>query len=62
MLNLFEQRVGQQLVQQQILWQRRRSWASSATDDDVMQVLHNGQSGEVLFPGGNSSAKTSTQL
>ena len=49
-MNLFEQQVGQQLVQQQVLLRRRRSWASTATDDDVSQFLQNGPDGEVLFP------------
>jgi peptidyl-prolyl cis-trans isomerase D len=51
-LGLFEQRVGQQLVQQQVLLAEADKLGIHATDQDVIQYLHNGQAGEVLFPGG----------
>jgi peptidyl-prolyl cis-trans isomerase D len=51
-LNLIEQRVGQQLVQQQILLAEAEKLGIRATDDDVRQYLHTGQAGQVLFPDG----------
>ncbi|MGO9339692.1 MAG: peptidylprolyl isomerase [Terracidiphilus sp.] len=51
-LGLFEQRVGQQLIQQQILLNEAEKLGIRATEDDVRQFLHTGQAGEVLFPGG----------
>jgi peptidyl-prolyl cis-trans isomerase D len=50
--NLIEQRVGQQLVQQQILIAEAAKLGIHATNDDVIQYLHTGQAGEVLFPNG----------
>jgi peptidyl-prolyl cis-trans isomerase D len=51
-LGLFEQRVGQQLIQQQILLDEARRLGIRATTDDVRQYLQTGQAGQVLFPGG----------
>jgi peptidyl-prolyl cis-trans isomerase D len=51
-LGLFEQRVGQQLVQQQILLVEAQKLGIRATTDDVRKYLQTGQAGEVLFPGG----------
>jgi len=52
-LNMFEQRVGQQLVQQQVLLAEAEKLGVDATKDDVRQYLHTGSAGQVLFPGGN---------
>jgi len=51
-LNIFEQRVGQQLVQQQIMLAEADKLGIHATDDDVRQYLRTGQAGQVLFPNG----------
>ncbi len=52
MLQFFEQQVGQQLVQEQILLSEAQTLGVTATDDDVASFLHMGQFGEVLFPNG----------
>ena len=52
MLTFFEQRVGQQLVQQQILLAEAEKLGIRATDDDVRQYLHTGPTGEAIFPNG----------
>ena len=51
-LNFFEQQVGQQLVQQQVLLQEAAKLGIRATDDDVRAYLHTGPTGDVLFPNG----------
>ncbi|HEY2467108.1 MAG TPA: peptidylprolyl isomerase [Terracidiphilus sp.] len=51
-VNLFEQQVGQQLVQQKILLAEAAKLGISANDDDVRQFLHQGQAGQVLYPNG----------
>ena len=51
-VNLFEQQVGQQLVQQQVLLDEAHKLGLHATDQDVRQYLHTGPTGEVLFPDG----------
>src|ERR1700739_2145598 len=51
-VNLFEQQVGQQMVQQQILLAEAEKLGISANNDDVAQFLHQGQAGQVLFPNG----------
>jgi peptidyl-prolyl cis-trans isomerase D len=51
-VNLFEQQVGQQMVQQQILLAEAGALGISANNDDVAQFLHQGQAGQVLFPNG----------
>ncbi len=52
LVQLFEQQVGQQLVQQQVLLQEAHKLGIHATDDDVRQFLHTGPTGEVLYPDG----------
>jgi peptidyl-prolyl cis-trans isomerase D len=51
-LNLFEQRVGQQLIQQQVMLVEAEKLGIHANDNDVIQYLHTGQAGQVLFPNG----------
>jgi peptidyl-prolyl cis-trans isomerase D len=51
-LNLLQQRVGQQLIQQQILLMEAEKLGIHATDDDVVQYLHKGSAGQVIFPNG----------
>ena len=51
-LGLFEQRVGEQLIQQQILLDEADKLGISATDNDVRQYLQTGQAGQVLYPSG----------
>ena len=51
-LGLFEQRVGQQLIQQAILLDEAEKLGIRATEDDVRQYLQTGSAGQVLFPGG----------
>jgi peptidyl-prolyl cis-trans isomerase D len=51
-LNFFEQQVGQQLVQQQVLLEKADELGIRATDDDVRQYLHTGPTGDVIFPNG----------
>jgi peptidyl-prolyl cis-trans isomerase D len=51
-LNLFEKRVGQQLIQQEILLAEADKLGIRASDDDVITYLHQGQPGQVIFPGG----------
>jgi peptidyl-prolyl cis-trans isomerase D len=52
-LNLLEQRIGQQLVQQKILLLEAKKLGIQATDDDVVQYLHKGATGQVIFPNGH---------
>jgi peptidyl-prolyl cis-trans isomerase D len=51
-VNLFEQQVGQQMVQQKILLAEAAKLGISANDDDVRTFLHQGQAGQVLYPNG----------
>jgi peptidyl-prolyl cis-trans isomerase D len=51
-LRLFEQQVGQQMVQQQILLAEADKLGVTATDDDIRHFLHQGQFGEYLYPKG----------
>ncbi len=51
-VNLFEQQVGQQMVQQQILLAEADKLGIGANSNDVLQFLHEGQAGQVLFPNG----------
>ena len=51
-LGLFEQRVGEQLIQQQILLDEADKLGITATDDDVSKFLQTGQAGQVLYPSG----------
>jgi peptidyl-prolyl cis-trans isomerase D len=51
-LGLFEQRVGQQLIQQAILLDEAEKLGIRATENDVRQYLQTGSAGQVLFPDG----------
>ncbi|MGA3161844.1 MAG: peptidylprolyl isomerase [Terracidiphilus sp.] len=51
-LRIYEQQVGQQLVQQQILLAEAEKLGITASGDDVVQFLHQGQFGEYIFPNG----------
>ena len=51
-LHLFEQQIGQQMVQQQILLAEADKLGITANDDDVLRFLHQGQYGEIFFPNG----------
>ena len=51
-LNFFEQQVGQQLVQQQILLEEADKLGIRATKDDVIKYLQTGPTGQVLYPNG----------
>jgi len=51
-VNFFAQQVGQQLVQQQILLSEAERLGIRATNDDVIQFLHTGPTGEAIFPNG----------
>ena len=52
-LPMMVQRVGQQLIMQRVLLAEAAKLGVQATDDDVRAFLHQGQYGELLFPGGN---------
>ena len=56
-LGMLEQRVGQQLVQQQILLSEAEKLGIRATDEDVIQYLHTGQPSQVIFPNGQFIGK-----
>jgi peptidyl-prolyl cis-trans isomerase D len=51
-VHLFEQQVGQQMVQQQVLLAEADKLGITATDDDIRHFLHQGQFGEYLYPKG----------
>ena len=51
-LNFFTQQVGQQLVQQQVLLEEAEHLGINATSDDVVNYLHSGPTGAVIFPNG----------
>ncbi len=51
-LNFFEQQVGQQQVQQQILLEEADKLGIRATKEDVIAYLQTGPTGQVLFPNG----------
>jgi peptidyl-prolyl cis-trans isomerase D len=51
-VQLFESRVGQQLVQQRVMLEEAHKLGINATDEDVRHYLHTGPTGEVIFPGG----------
>jgi peptidyl-prolyl cis-trans isomerase D len=51
-LGLFAQRVGQQLIEQQVMLAEADKLGIRATSDDVRQYLQTGPAGQVLFPGG----------
>ncbi len=48
----FEQQVGQELVQQQVLLQEAHKLGVYATNDDVREYLRTGPTGQVIFPDG----------
>jgi len=52
-LGLFEQQVGQRLIQQQILLAEADKLGIRANENDVRAFLHTGGAGERIFPGGN---------
>ena len=52
LLQYFEQQVGQQLVQQQVLLQEAHRLGIRATKEDVIKYLQTGPTGEVLYPNG----------
>ena len=52
-VRFFEQQVGQQLVQQQILLAEADRLGVKVTKDDVVAFLHSGGFGEMIFPKGN---------
>ena len=51
-VQMFEQQVGQQLVQQQVMLEESHKLGISATDDDVRKYLRTGPTGQVLYPNG----------
>jgi peptidyl-prolyl cis-trans isomerase D len=51
-MNFFSQQVGQQLVQQQILLAEADRLGIGASNDDVVNYLHSGPTGAVIFPNG----------
>jgi len=51
-LQLFEPRVGEELVQKAVLLQEAHNLGMDATGDDVLQYLRTGQVGKVLYPNG----------
>jgi peptidyl-prolyl cis-trans isomerase D len=51
-VNMLVKRVGEQLVQQQVLLAEAEKLGVTATEDDVSHFLHQGQFGEFLFPKG----------
>jgi peptidyl-prolyl cis-trans isomerase D len=51
-LNFFTQQVGQQMVEQQVLLDEADRLGISASNQDVVDFLHKGQFGELLFPRG----------
>jgi peptidyl-prolyl cis-trans isomerase D len=52
LLKFFEQQVGQQLVQQQVLLQEAHKLGIEVTKEDVIKYLQTGPTGEVLYPNG----------
>ncbi len=56
-VNLFEQQVGQQMVQQEILLSEASKLGIHASNADVIEYLHQGQAGQVLFPNGQFIGK-----
>jgi peptidyl-prolyl cis-trans isomerase D len=52
LVQFFEQQVGQQLVQQQVLLEEASKLGISVTKDDVVKYLQTGPTGQVLYPDG----------
>jgi peptidyl-prolyl cis-trans isomerase D len=62
-VQIFQSRVGQQLVQQQVLLQEANKLGITATDADVLHFLQNGPYRETFFPGGKFIGETAyTQI
>jgi peptidyl-prolyl cis-trans isomerase D len=51
-VHMFEQQVGQQLVQEQVMLEEAHKLGISATQDDVRKYLQTGPTGQVLYPNG----------
>jgi len=51
-VQLFEQQVGQQLVQEQVMLEEAHKLGIYATDDDVRKYLRTGPPGQALYPNG----------
>jgi peptidyl-prolyl cis-trans isomerase D len=51
-VNMFEQRIGQQLVQQEVLLEQAEKLGIHATNDDVIKYLQTGAPAQVLYPDG----------
>ena len=51
-VNMLEQRIGQQMVQQKVLLAEADKLGIRASSDDVIQFLHKGEFGQYLFPNG----------
>ena len=51
-VQLYEQQIGQQMVQRQVLLQEAAKLGIRATDDDVRHYLQTGPTGQVIFPDG----------
>jgi len=52
LMQFFEQRVGQQLLQQAVLLQEAHRLGIHATDDDFWHEMSTGENGQVIYPGG----------
>lgn len=52
-LKFFEERVGTQLVEQQVMMQVAQQLGVHVSDDDVRNFLHQGELGEMIFPNGD---------
>ncbi len=52
LVQFFEQQMGQQLVEQQVLLQEAHKLGITASDDDVRHALRTGPNAQVLYPGG----------
>jgi peptidyl-prolyl cis-trans isomerase D len=51
-MRMLEPRVGEQLIQQQVLLAEAEKLGIHATNDDLIEALHKGQFGELFFPNG----------
>jgi peptidyl-prolyl cis-trans isomerase D len=51
-LRFYEQQIGRQLVQQQVLLLEANRLGIRATDEDVLRYLQSGTNGQVLYPNG----------
>ena len=52
-LPFFASQAAQQLINEQVILVEARRMGMKATDDDLRDFLHQGQLGQLLFPGGN---------